>query len=191
MANKTREKLIEVARQLFTNKGVAHTTMNDIASASAKGRRTIYTYFKNKREIYNAVIEGESDRLVESMRAIATSDLPVEHRLEQFMRARLERYYTPSVSASLKAWMKFDRRRVVRIQHMALQKEGRIFTELLAEGVRQGVFRPERCRLLAGFMLVSETVNDAHVLAEHDDNERKNVINDFIEFVISDITVSK
>ena len=91
MASKTREKLIEVARQLFTNKGVAHTTMNDIASASAKGRRTIYTYFKNKREIYNAVIEGESDRLVESMRAIATSDLPVEHRLEQFMRARLER----------------------------------------------------------------------------------------------------
>ena len=50
MASKTRDKLIEVARQLFAHKGVAHTTMNDIASASSKGRRTIYTYFRNKKK---------------------------------------------------------------------------------------------------------------------------------------------
>ncbi|WP_304467832.1 TetR family transcriptional regulator, partial [uncultured Muribaculum sp.] len=44
MAIKTREKLIEVARQLFARKGIENTTMNDIANASEKGRRTIYTY---------------------------------------------------------------------------------------------------------------------------------------------------
>ncbi len=49
MVLKTRERLIEVARQLFAHKGVANTTMNDIAEASEKGRRTIYTYFKNKK----------------------------------------------------------------------------------------------------------------------------------------------
>lgn len=46
MVTKTRDKLIEVARQLFAHKGIENTTMNDIASASEKGRRTIYTYFK-------------------------------------------------------------------------------------------------------------------------------------------------
>ena len=46
MASKTREKLIEVARQLFAHKGIENTTMSDIATASEKGRRTIYTYFK-------------------------------------------------------------------------------------------------------------------------------------------------
>ena len=51
MVLKTREKLIEVARQLFVNKGIENTTMNDIANASDKGRRTIYTYFKNKKEV--------------------------------------------------------------------------------------------------------------------------------------------
>lgn len=64
MASKTREKLIEVARQLFAHKGIENTTMSDIATASEKGRRTIYTYFKNKREIYNAVIEKESEQVV-------------------------------------------------------------------------------------------------------------------------------
>ena len=43
MAIKTREKLIEVARQLFARKGIENTTMNDIANASEKGRRTNYT----------------------------------------------------------------------------------------------------------------------------------------------------
>lgn len=43
MVSKTREKLIDVARQLFVHKGIENTTMNDIAAASDKGRRTIYT----------------------------------------------------------------------------------------------------------------------------------------------------
>ena len=56
MVKKTRDRFIEVARSLFARKGVENTTMNDIATASDKGRRTIYTYFKSKREIFNAVI---------------------------------------------------------------------------------------------------------------------------------------
>ena len=54
---KTRDKLIDIARQLFAHKGIENTTINDIAIAAEKGRRTIYTYFKNKRDIYNAVVE--------------------------------------------------------------------------------------------------------------------------------------
>lgn len=187
MASKTREKLIEVARQLFAIKGVAHTTMNDIASASAKGRRTIYTYFKNKREIYNAVLEGESDRMVESMRLIATSGEPVEKRLADLLRARLMRYYTPTASASAKAWLNFDKRRIERVEKLAREKESAIISSLLAEGVRKRVFSATRCRLMVGFMHVSESFNDTQVLALEKPEERDHVINAFIEFVITDL----
>lgn len=79
MVLKTREKLIDVARQLFAHKGIENTTMSDIANASDKGRRTIYTYFKNKREIYNAVIEKESEQLVARLRNVTTAEMsPVE-----------------------------------------------------------------------------------------------------------------
>lgn len=37
MVLKTREKLIDVARQLFVHKGVENTTMNDIAAALTRG----------------------------------------------------------------------------------------------------------------------------------------------------------
>ena len=39
--SKTRQKLVDVARQLFAKNGLAGTTMNDIAVASGKGRRTL------------------------------------------------------------------------------------------------------------------------------------------------------
>ena len=57
--SKTKAKLVDVARQLFAKMGVENTTMNDIALASKKGRRTLYTYFKSKDEIYLAVVESD------------------------------------------------------------------------------------------------------------------------------------
>ena len=90
MVVKTREKLIEVARQLFAHKGVENTTMNDIAAASDKGRRTIYTYFKNKREIFNAVIERESNQLVERLVEVERSDLSPEMKVKEFILRRIE-----------------------------------------------------------------------------------------------------
>ena len=65
--SKTRQKLIDIARQLFAKNGVANTTMNDIAVSSGKGRRTLYTYFNSKEEVYSAVIESELERLSDKL----------------------------------------------------------------------------------------------------------------------------
>ena len=59
---------MDVARQLFAKMGVENTTMNDIALASKKGRRTLYTYFKSKEDIYMAVVESELDILSDIMK---------------------------------------------------------------------------------------------------------------------------
>jgi len=152
MVLKTREKLIDVARQLFAHKGVANTTMSDIAEASEKGRRTIYTYFKNKKEIYNAVVESESDKLVTSLREIATGDGPVADRLVRFMQARLEHGRAiGSVYRSLVSWLKLDARRVERIHKLVSEKEDALLRSLLDEGVRSGDFDAEAAELFLCF----------------------------------------
>lgn len=69
--SKTRQKLIDIARQLFAKNGVANTTMNDIAVASGKGRRTLYTYFNSKEEVYSAVVESELERLSDKLDEVA------------------------------------------------------------------------------------------------------------------------
>ena len=73
--SKTRAKLVDVARQLFAKNGVDDTTMNDIAVASKKGRRTLYTYFKSKEDIYMAVVESELEMLSGAMEKVAEQDI--------------------------------------------------------------------------------------------------------------------
>ena len=88
-ASKTREKLVDVARQLFAKNGLENTTMNEIALASGKGRRTLYTYFKNKEEVYLAVIGTELERLSVRMEEVARSPLNLEDKLVEFIFVHL------------------------------------------------------------------------------------------------------
>ncbi|MBQ2121164.1 MAG: helix-turn-helix transcriptional regulator, partial [Bacteroidaceae bacterium] len=68
---KTRALLVDVARELFAKNGIEATTMNDIALASGKGRRTLYTYFRSKEDVYYAVIEHELKLMSEKMDEVA------------------------------------------------------------------------------------------------------------------------
>ncbi len=67
----TKKMLIEVARELFALHGKKEVTMNDIAEASKKGRRTLYTYFTNKEEIYKAVIDRELETVLERLNKVS------------------------------------------------------------------------------------------------------------------------
>lgn len=142
MVSKTRDKFIEVARQLFARKGVENTTMNDIASASDKGRRTIYTYFKNKRDIYNAVVESESDKLLMNLRLIVARPISAEEKLREYVAVRLETMREiVSRNGSLRAGFFRDFLKVDRARKMISKKEIALLREILEEGVEKGEFQ--------------------------------------------------
>lgn len=141
MVSKTRERFIEVARQLFARKGVENTTMNDIASASSKGRRTIYTYFKSKREIFNAVITSETDELLSRLRKIVEENIPAQEKLVRYIDCRFDTMSEiVSRNGTLRAGFFRDVRKVDRARKLITDKESSLLREILREGVEQGVF---------------------------------------------------
>lgn len=141
MVSKTRDKFIEVARQLFARKGVENTTMNDIASASDKGRRTIYTYFKSKREIFNAVIESETDQLHERLQAIVDKSISPDKKLYEYVECRFETMREiVSRNGSLRAGFFRDVRKVDRARKIISRREIELLRTILEDGVRQGLF---------------------------------------------------
>lgn len=141
MVLKTRDKLIEIARQLFAHKGVENTTMNDIASASEKGRRTIYTYFRSKRDIYNAVVKTESDKIIERLTAITGSSAPPAQKLMDFIFTRFEATKeSVSRNGSLRAGFFLDVRKVDRARRSTTAAESNILKQILLEGVKSGDF---------------------------------------------------
>lgn len=188
----TRDKLILVARQLFVSKGLEDTTMNDIAEASDKGRRTIYTYFRNKKEIYNAVLEHESDEIVKVLKEVQSNQsLGPEEKLRRFLRLHLEKSRSLSSSEShIKSLFKFDLRRMERIRKLVFEKENAIFLDIIDEGVRQGCFSPGRCELLRSFLIrCLNSVAFAGLSMEPEPLKR--IQGDFVDFIVSDITMPR
>ena len=153
---KTRDKLIEIARQLFAHKGIENTTMNDIASASDKGRRTIYTYFRSKRDIYNAVVKTESDNIIDKLSAIVAQPVDPQQKLMDFIFARFEAIKeSVSRNGTLKAGFFRDVRKVDRARRSNTTSEANMLKQILLEGVNQGVFHIRHVEQTAMVMLLS------------------------------------
>ncbi|HPE23793.1 MAG TPA: helix-turn-helix domain-containing protein, partial [Bacteroidales bacterium] len=73
----TREMIVDVAAGLFATVGLRRTTMETIAAAAGRGRRTVYMYFKNKAEIYDAVVDMEIKKITGPLSNLARSDEPL------------------------------------------------------------------------------------------------------------------
>ena len=156
MVSKTRDILIEVARQLFARKGIENTTMNDIAEASDKGRRTIYTYFKNKREIYNAVVQSESSQMLARLQELLKQPLTPEQKLMNFIFIRFESVKEIVLrNGSLRAGFFRDVRKVERARRSTSAQEFSILKQILSEGVQKGMFRIKHIDQTTTIMLYS------------------------------------
>lgn len=139
--SKTRERLVEVARQLFARSGVENTTMNDIAQASSKGRRTLYTYFKNKDEIYQAVVESEIDKLNKMLMEVASKDLPADEKLITYIYSRLDAVKALVFrNGTLRANLFRDIWTVEKIRKDFDLRDIEVIKGILDEGIAQGMF---------------------------------------------------
>lgn len=67
-ARETRSRILDAAESVFYDKGVAHASLEDIAAAAEVTRGAIYWHFKDKAELFDAMMQ----RVV----------LPVEEMLE-------------------------------------------------------------------------------------------------------------
>ena len=150
---KTRAKLVDVARQLFAKKGVEDTTMNDIAVASRKGRRTLYTYFKSKEQIYMAVVESElemlSDRLTEAAeRAVSPDKKILELIMTHLDTIKMVVYRNGTLRASFFR----DIWRVEAMRKHFDQTEMVLFRRILEEGKMQGYFDVDNVDITADIL---------------------------------------
>src|SRR6476659_11387172 len=56
-AQETRARLLDAAEQVFHDKGVAHASLEDIAAAAKVTRGAIYWHFKDKAELFDAMMQ--------------------------------------------------------------------------------------------------------------------------------------
>ena len=148
--SKTRQKLVDVARQLFAKNGFENTTMNDIAISSGKGRRTLYTYFKSKEEVYYAVIESELERLSDKLDVVAAKKIRPQEKIIELIYTHLSMIKETVVrNGNLRAeffrniWMVEKQRKNFD------EDEIELFRKVYSEGKAEGEFDIDNVELVA------------------------------------------
>lgn len=150
---KTRAKLVDVARQLFAKKGVEDTTMNDIAVASRKGRRTLYTYFKSKEQIYMAVVESELEMLSDRLKEAAGKTMSPDKKILELIMTHLDTIKMVVYrNGTLRASFFRDIWRVEAVRKHFDQNEIVLFRRILEEGKMQGYFDIDNVDITAGIL---------------------------------------
>ena len=140
--SKTKKNLIEVAQQLFAKKGVVNTTMNEIAEAAKRGRRTLYTYFNSKEEVINAVIESELNNLYLKLEEVVKRDMPADEKLLLLMFTRLNAIKeVVTRNGTLRADFFGDIRQVENVRRGFDRKEIQHLETIIRDGCDAGIFR--------------------------------------------------
>ena len=148
--SKTERTFVDVARQLFAKNGLEGTTMNDIAVASGKGRRTLYTYFSKKEDIYSAVIESELERLSEKLDEVAARKIRPQDKIIELIYTHLSTIRETVVrNGNLRAeffrniWM------VEKVRKKFDEDEIELFRKVYSEGKLDGEFDIDNVDLVA------------------------------------------
>lgn len=150
---KTRAKLVDVARQLFAKKGVEDTTMNDIAQASKKGRRTLYTYFKSKEQIYMAVVESELEMLSTQMKKAASKPVSPDKKILELIMTHLDAIKMVVYrNGTLRADFFRDIWRVEAMRKEFDRKETALFRRVLHEGKELNLFDIDNVEITADIL---------------------------------------
>lgn len=124
--------------------------MNDIAAASKKGRRTLYTYFKSKEQIYMAVVESELEALSAKMSEVAKRDVPPDVKILDLIAAHLNVIKEVVFrNGTLRANFFRDIWRVEAVRKNFDVNEISLLRTVLEEGKRQGLFDIDNVEITA------------------------------------------
>lgn len=91
-----RARIVEVAEQLFAERGVAAVNMADIAAEAGVGKGTLYRRFANKGELCLALMDTQmrqfQDTMLDRMREMSANEVSALSQLESFLDALV--YFT-------------------------------------------------------------------------------------------------
>lgn len=142
MKSKAKLQIIEAAGLTFGRFGFKKTTMDDIAFAAGKGKSSLYYYFKNKEEVFEAVVDQEALILKKEINeALAKPDNSVA-KLRTYITIRMHRFiakgnlYT-ALNDNFLATFNF----IEKIRNKHHDWEIEVIDSILKEGIKNNEFK--------------------------------------------------
>ncbi|PZX20648.1 TetR family transcriptional regulator [Breznakibacter xylanolyticus] len=145
-----KDQLIEVAHQTFVRYGFKKTTLDDIAQKFGKGKTAIYYYFNSRDEIYRAVLDKEVTEALDMLRQATDKVTGDVEKIEAYVEVRLKLSgHTPLLNEAEHEVRLQNNEWVDSVQKRFSSQKVEVLSQILAHGIRQGVFKIEEPELAA------------------------------------------
>jgi AcrR family transcriptional regulator len=155
-ANKTKDQIVEAAGIIFSRYGFKKTTMDDIAFAAGKGKSSLYYYFKNKEEVFEAVANHEALVLKDEINAALAKTETSVNKLRTYITIRMHRFtakgnlYT-ALNDNFLATFSFIEK--IRDKHREFEID--VIDSILKEGIKNKEFKPANIEFMGSTILTA------------------------------------
>jgi len=86
----TRQRLLDAALELFSRKGYAATSVRELVEAAGVTKPVLYYYFRNKEDIYLALIQSGLEEFHQTAQRLKTVSGPLRERITGYCTGLLD-----------------------------------------------------------------------------------------------------
>lgn len=142
--NATADALLEVALELFSTKGYAEVTMQEIAQRSNTTYSLMYYYYKNKEDLFHAAVSHSIDQAIENYNQIKEKHNSPVDLINDWLESNIK--YSESLKRIVKIMFEFSEKRdgspsVASYVEYFYEFERNLLADSLHLGVEQGIFK--------------------------------------------------
>lgn len=138
-----KEEIIEIASQLFKEKGYNAVSMRDIASAMGIKAASLYNHISGKQEILSTLILQVAREFTSGMESVLLQPVSPIQKIEQIIEMHID--ITVNFSEGLAAlntdWMHLENEELKDFVHMREAYEEN-FRKIINQGIEAGEIKP-------------------------------------------------
>lgn len=151
----TKERILNEALRLFSEKGYSDVYVGDIAEAVGIKAPSLYKHYKGKKEIFDSCVEQFYERMTQMRNGLLLPDTPSSrasyetadlNQIIEFAIGLFMFYWKDEVAASFRRMLMIERYRNQELNQIyedlfvngAVQHEETIFSALIAAGIIKG-----------------------------------------------------
>lgn len=129
--------ILEKARDIFAKKGYANTTMKDVVEACEISRGGVYLYFSNLKDLFEAVLQYESDN-AEDFAAKIPEDASYADVLALFVKEQKKSILTKKPSLNVAIYEYYFANKVPAKENY-IKKEFEVSLYVLEQLIKEGI----------------------------------------------------
>lgn len=140
----TEARIFEAAQTVFFQKGLAQTTMQDIASEAGISRTSLHYYYRSKEKLFEVILSCALDNVLPKINDIVNKEIPLLEKIIEIAHNYLDLLYE---NQQLPGFMALELRRNPNMVIEFIAKKSTTINfgavkQQMSEEIEAGIIRP-------------------------------------------------